>query len=905
MGLRRILRGVWPIGTGVMIATALALSPWGGPAAEPADAIGKLPTNQWVKLPADASEGAGYSYSGLAYEPGRGQVLHWGGVLYAPKVTGRNDMRAFDIAPGKWTSDYPSTAKDVGITGGVAFTYTGNGEMRSDGLPKPGTIVFGVCYDSKRKQLVYTMPGLMAAYNPATKKWTDLKAMTVLNGKELPGAPPFYGVGTCYDPVNDEIVLFPHFVAKNTDLRDATGEVTGHLGTFRYRFADNTWKRVSDTMGSEEVKAQRKQLIGALAEVSAAADAIWRLRREPKSAGSPEVAKRLLKAAAEADALALQTPALKHAAEAVSTGKLDDAHKACSAALWSMRDWLNGKFQVEPEARCAAPLVYDPKNQCIVMFGGHNGLVRTDLDDPLARTKFSLGLDDTWVYDCRTRQWRQLDCKQRPPRTRLPMLAYDPASGLIVLVTLPRPATQKAAPKATIWTLDVAKATWSKRGEQDWPGPVFGHPHTGGWTPDQMMALDEKARLLLIVQPDGAQRTQTTYALKLDLAKLPVQPAPAAEPAPPIQVHAVAADDPAWIEKLKRLPANTWIAAKPKPEPQSRDWGNLSIDPVRGWVVYFGGGHSSYQVSDVAVYNVGANRWSSSVGTSNDFIPPVNWEGITIGFRGSMRAGHMRNRYQSFDGRMYVAVGLSYNPPEFLDSSYTRYCDIGRGGVWREDKIAAIEKPGSYTPVAEDQARTYRNVQMVDPGGRILDVHQVPASYYDWRIVKTYFRSYDINANRLTIREVPPPFPMRNREGRPFCYMPDRDQVFWCEFNLDEKKEPRFKRTWVYDVKANKFIDLQPKRALPGVPLVVEYVQPAKCVLGIFRIDGKDEQWVYSLEKNAWAPLEIKTDTGKIVFQSPYGQMVWVQKFGVLMNYHPRSGTSLMRPDFAAIQWDR
>ncbi|KKK50066.1 hypothetical protein LCGC14_3128740, partial [marine sediment metagenome] len=130
---------------------------------------------------------------------------------------------------------------------------------------------------------VYTMKGLMAAYDPASRTWTDLKAKTVIAGKDFPGGPPAYGVGTCYDPVNDEILMFSHWTGagdpKNIDLRDATGQVGSHLGTLRYRFADNIWRRVTDTFGSAEVKARRKVVIARMARISRELDEAWVGRR--------------------------------------------------------------------------------------------------------------------------------------------------------------------------------------------------------------------------------------------------------------------------------------------------------------------------------------------------------------------------------------------------------------------------------------------------------------------------------------------------------------------------------------------------------------------------------------------------------------------------------------------------
>ncbi len=106
----------------------------------------ELPLNRWVKLSTEDTS-PGYSWSSPVYVPARGQVLHWGAVAYhGSGKAGRNDVRAFDATKLQWFSDYASTATDVGIVGGgsgSAISYTGKGEMRKDGTPKPAMVVYG------------------------------------------------------------------------------------------------------------------------------------------------------------------------------------------------------------------------------------------------------------------------------------------------------------------------------------------------------------------------------------------------------------------------------------------------------------------------------------------------------------------------------------------------------------------------------------------------------------------------------------------------------------------------------------------------------------------------------------------------------------------------------------------
>ena len=72
----------------------------------------------------------------------------------------------------------------------------------------------------------------------------------------------------------------------------------------------------------------------------------------------------------------------------------------------------------------------------------------------------------------------------------------------------------------------------------------------------------------------------------------------------------------------------------------------------------------------------------------------------------------------------------------------------------------------------------------------------------------------------------------------------------------------------------------------------------------VFSALGRDQQWIYSFKQNTWAELPIASD-GPIGFAGPYCQMVYVAKYGVLVNTGWASrGTSVMRPEVRRMQWD-
>ena len=877
----------------------------------------ELPLNQWTRLPHTLENG--YRYSGAVWAADRGQVLHWGAMAHVRDLkTGTNDVRAFDAGALRWLSDYESDpgqswSYDGGGSGGRAVSYCGKGAMTPSGRPFAAMIVNAIAYDSKRRQVVVSMPGLMAAYDPATREWRDMEATTDLHGDTLPGGPPVFGAGMCYDPVNDEIVMFPHFGAQCADLREVTGRISGHLGTLRYSFKDNTWRRARGELGTAQQREARAQAVELLGRLSPILDEVWKLRHQPDAAKLGELKKRLSAVAAGVEQAAVAA-ALREA------GAVDSAPAVLAAgtrAVWALESRLENELAVEPPRRAVAPMVYDPKNRLIVLFGGDSGRIRPDLrdridDDGDYRALYGATdrrLNDTWVYDCATRQWRDVSTSNRPPAQRVPLVSYDPHSGRVLLVTIRgNPWHQRIPRRVTLWSLDAATGQWRRHLEQQWEGAIDRHEWYGS-------AIDGKNRLLLITHTDGGE--QTTWAMRYDLGRMPSEPAPEWNPPPAIEPTTIPPDDPAWVEKLKSLPANKWVAADPPHEPNRRDWGNIACDQVRGWMVYFGGGHSTYQGTDVAIYRVGANLWVHQAGGHNDSLPPVGWGGFHVDAWGANNAGHMRNQYAAIDGRMYISAGfgaqIKPRPASHVteaeiislpDAPHAWFYDVDRGGVWRQT-------PTEVEDELPEPDRGFRRSfpHVADPAGFIYGIH-VATQPYQNQPLGVRVCCYDVYGGRTTIKTPPEPWPHSWPESRPFCMLPDRGQIFLQDFDRKAGEAKRkgeavdgpLMRTWVYDVRQNRFIDLKPaNQPTPGAVIGTAYVQDQSCVLAIVRPrHGETEQWVYSLGHNRWQPLPLEAD-GRVQFQAPYTQIDYVTKHGVLVNV--AGHTHLMRPEFEGLKW--
>lgn len=876
---------------------ALLLAGWLVAVSAAASALepGRLEPNTWVAL---QDPGNGHWGNPVVWCPTRRRLLHYTGY----------DTKAFDADRGAWTPDYPWPG-DEGFE--VASIHhhrrgvgdKGSGVMTPSGVPCPALTVNGLTWDSKRNELVLVMHGLMAAYDPETRKWRDMKPETELYGARAAGPPGVYAPSICYDPVGDQIVMFPHWGGHNTDLRAATGEISGHYGTFLYSFQENLWRRPTHDPGPPETARARKELVGLMGRLSTTLDQLHALRRHAQKGDLTAAAEALgavvaaigklrVPGAARGD-LTAAAGLLEEAREGAAAGDAAEALGRGGRAFWLLRRVRESRVRVEPPPRCGTPLVYHPKQEVIMMFGGQTGLLRTDLGETGHFGGTPGSLNDTWIYDCRARRWRQLDSTTRPPETLWPKMIYDPASKKMVLVTIDS-GWGGRDPEATLWTLDVAAGVWADCGTQPLPGPV-GFDGWYGWGNQQVeLGYDPQRELLLLVTAPGSRRDRTAvnYALRLDVGKLPAKPAPAWKPAPPLEPHEIPPDDPAWLAKLRSLPANTWVEANPKGRKvDRRDWGTAACDPVRGDVYYFGGGHATYQGRDVAIYAVGANRWCHAAGGHNDHVPAVGWGGIGIDYWGAPNASHQRNSYLAVDGRMYVSLGTSNRRWQEAAGKgpgprYAWFYDVDRGGVWRQVAIEHAER----TPPT---AGFYGNPHLAGPDGKAMGFGGA-LHPYDGRFFagEAYFSVLDIGADTLRLKKIPPPMPDPVLECRPFCYLPDRRKVVFFEAG-SKRQGPQ--RLWTYDFAANCFAELDAKSHPPGDPLTVLYLEGQDAVLALMKTPGQDrpEPWVYSLQHNGWAVLPVRSEDGPH-FQRPYAQTVYSARHGVLVNL---PGTEVMRPD--------
>ncbi|UCE50437.1 MAG: hypothetical protein JSW47_09775 [Phycisphaerales bacterium] len=219
----------------------------------------KLPANTWVLIHSEDNSG-GKAFARLVLADNVNRLYIWGTGDKKParNVFLRYELESLDPkAPqwllafpesmrGKWTAERFPPFRIYGQTGPDGLKYDEGPRLRVvggynftnrvrwwdfDGIKRPSPIhTFNIaCWDSKCNLIVYHSDGCNFALDPATNAWVDLTA------KNHPATCRTVArASMCYDPVNDQILLFGGGLATNP---------AGGAPTWLYDCADNVWRR--------------------------------------------------------------------------------------------------------------------------------------------------------------------------------------------------------------------------------------------------------------------------------------------------------------------------------------------------------------------------------------------------------------------------------------------------------------------------------------------------------------------------------------------------------------------------------------------------------------------------------------------------------------------------------------
>ncbi len=843
-----------------------------------------VPANTWVKV---VEDNQGSAYQALVYDPVRGRVMQWANTRSDKGHNAVARVRHFDASRMAWTDGYP------GVKNGRPAGYNALWKM-AGAVPRAGSSFDMVAFVPRLKEVLYSQPGMMAAYNPATKKWREEKAQVELCGKKYPGGPPFAWGAMAYDPINDELVMFSHAGAMNHDDFDTTGFVGGHMGTMIYSFKEKLWKRQKP--GSAEFKkarellrdvwyaegkvvkeawraelrkawksAEQKRLSGIAAKSQSAVLALaTKAATEVKTlAGKLKYPEEKARLALAADALSAALIEMRKSKSALESGKSYEAYLTAFNLTQKLRHLYRFRVLAEPPERLNSRMVYDPKTKSIVLFGGNHG---------------DGCWNDTWIYDCKTRRWREGKCATRPAPRQEHFIVHHPKSGRMLMgggtLGVWRPFISDA------WTYDVAADKWQQHA-------VAGPLKERGCN-RYSAAYDRKTELVIMHRSGYGTAKGATWVYRF----VPGAGKPAGSPAwaPPVPEAFPKPDDPTVLASLKSLPANKWVDAKCQDRPPRKDWGSIGYDASSGFALLFGGGHSTYQGDDITVYLPGANRWIySHKPLSAAILPQLKncmGGGIPgVNFNGGLWTMHQRNTYDAAGGVMILSLMTSqaypYGPVSILDrfkKSNSRWPEW-KNALWEYDLAR----------------RMWRKRYPVNSEKRIGNMFPMGESVGG--LLPNGWREFTPGADEIVDHVSKVKLPNRSGEGRHYAYIPGRRQILI----LSNPKGSDVK-TCVYNLKSGTVKDLKPRKSPPATSRILNvlYLPDQQCAWAL--INAGQPQWVYSFKRNTWTPASFKLPPKKVVNSGPYNKAIYSAKYKVFVMCSG-GATYLLRPDFGNIKW--
>ncbi|MBL8228637.1 MAG: hypothetical protein JNL98_09175 [Bryobacterales bacterium] len=244
--------------------------------------------------------------------------------------------------------------------------------------------------------------------------------------------------------------------------------------------------------------------------------------------------------------------------------------------------WAELLLPAQPPPRMVTRLVTDTSNHLLVLFGGDG------------QRHY---LADTWIFDLKSRAWRQSKAAGPEPRAGH-FTVYDPVSGKVLIG-----GGYNRKDLTDMWAYDAAADQWSR---------LDGEVPTGFYLSADI--APEKRLLVLVTstRTPGDRAgcnvifpVRTTYGYRLgEIRQGPV----AAVEHPPMPKYASESSPPG--KPRSSIPENQWVLLdNPGRAAPTRTWGSATFDSKRSRILYWGGGHCGYEGSDVDYYDVAAHTW--------------------------------------------------------------------------------------------------------------------------------------------------------------------------------------------------------------------------------------------------------------------------------------------------------
>jgi hypothetical protein len=639
--------------------------------------------------------------AGFCYAPKLGKFVLFAGL----QNKGRHyDVEHFDLANAKWTNAYPPGAPykaESGPTDAPAHSAARDGTFSLvdakgvSRVPLVGNYYANSAVLMHHQHTLEPVTGTlyalvhnrMATMDPATGEWAfadtkEKKVRSNLKNHSAWGYRGFEGPGCfmkhevlhwaslSWDPVNREALC----VGGNAV------EKGGTPGTWVWSAESKAWKKLE--FGTPELKALQKK-------VAELRNRSWAILSRARSRffiteNAEEAKAKLSEPCAK---LKTDLEAFAHELKKTKLPKIFDAGRKYSAgkiakyiaALGGIKSKLDGEIDADvllefrnahrllesavfglddqPSGRAHSQTVFDPVSRKIVLFGGE-GMDRT--------------LGDTWVYDCKARQWEQKYPVTSPDPSAAHVLAWLPKAKKIAMVG----GYDKTGyhPFVT-WTYDAGSNGWclhksvepkkGYRGRPSWKG--LGVPARYGnlATIGAVNAED----VMVLVENNRAARV--TWAVKIDATATaaPNGKAPGAEAGrtvfsregPVYYTSGSGHKGPAYYEKKAKiepekmkaffegLPTNTWVALPGPPAGvPHRDYGTTRLDPHRKQFLLWGGGHVNYWGTEVNHYSLRSGSWTAGE-VPDEPLEPCFGMCLKIGMSFRHRPHIQPHAYQYYD----------------------------------------------------------------------------------------------------------------------------------------------------------------------------------------------------------------------------------------------------------------
>jgi len=806
-----------------------------------------------------------------------------------------NGIVQLDPATGAWK---PALSAKGGSSSGdqpLMKRYT-----LKDGRPsfKNMLLYHMTAWDSKRKRLIAGATQFMAAYDSKTHTWADLKATVSLAGKTYPGVPPVAWGSMCYDPINDEIVMLSGGAIYNFDNWEKDKEVIGTFGTFVYDCKKNTWAR--PLIGSASFDKARRLLrpvhLALQVQMSKAGEAIVLTLNDDHAAATKlmavenaaisKIAGDLKKLAASVTSLenlprlASASAKISQAAAALkSSGTPEEIYRAEFEAYRLLVAARDEDLWSHPHPRALARMVYVPDQKAILVFGGSDGYRH---------------LNDTWVYDCTKKEWSKKNPKTVPRPREMHVMVYDSNIKKIVMAGgYTSFWAQKRTQLLETWIYDFEK--------DDWQLVLKAFPFKRGFA-SYFAEYHQASKAIILV------RGKETFALKLQPGEVLPAPTTTAFPVPEDKTPFLPPkDDPEVLARWKAIPANTWVPADaPRPETfavGSYGWGMMGFNGRMHCAQLWGGGHSTHQANDIALYFPGANKWISGYPAHRINLAPWN-KGCGnpggVDLRGGVYNLHARRGLGGNGTRALITIQCFspyfYGPEAFMKQP-TRW---GKSTTFEFDYFARRWRMPCPTAMAAGMCYPYNAKDTV------MAVNVNGAQYYD----------REKNTWEWASKSKCPGKPSGG-EGASNLYIEKKNMVM--VIGPSGKNKPV--ETWALDISTGVWKNLKPNGAPPGRPSALAYCEKddalfAGCFTGFGKKPLQGQEAIYSFKKNKWIIFPSKVQPRVLKKGQPYrpttiggyhnawSKIAHSPKHNLIMRHAGGGGMWVMRPNFSKVKWN-